>query len=407
MLGHLLSLLVSPVLSRLFTQEQFGHFGLFFSLANVLAILATLGLQDAIIAARRAEEVEALQQAACQLLLATVPLLGLVAWLLISGDFLGYGSLPSWAAVLLAAEVALLSMIAVFQIRLVREKNFRGLAASHLVLGVSRPGGQVLAGVLGGGFPGLAAAELASRGAVLVLLWRACGAAFSKGWRATAFGRCLEVAGQYRAFLYYRTPSTLLFNFGTALPPTLIASAYGLGAAGLYTFMFSVIVAPIGLLQKAVGDVFLGHFVGLYQSDRAAAAGYFQRMLLMLLGVATVPAAVLWLWGAEVFAFIFGEPWREAGHLAALIAPLFLCDLAIGPVTGVLNAINRPQMKLVFDVVRVLGILGAHQLARFTGAPLSQMVQWLAWSGFISYAIYLVIMWRSVAHAARSDRTPH
>jgi O-antigen/teichoic acid export membrane protein len=402
--GHALMFFASPALSRLFTQDQFGRFSLFFGLANVLAIPATLGLQDAMLAADRPATVDALQQAAMRLLLVTLPVLGAVAWVIIACDWLGYGALPTWTAALIVLEVSALAFIGILQVRLVREREFRWLASSHLILGLARPVSQIGAGFLGTGFPGLALAELGSRLAVLGMLWRACGPAVRRCWRTIPLAECLRAARNYRAFLLYRTPSALCFNVGTALPPTLIAAAYGVTAAGLYSFMFTVIVAPVGLAQKAVGDVFLGHFIALRQSDARLAQRYFQRMTLALLAAAAVPAAALGAWGEDLFAFVFGEPWREAGHLARLIAPLFLCDLAIAPVTGVFNAVNRPQLKLAFDAARIGGILAVFFLSQHLDVSLDRMVQWLAWAGCLSYALYLVLLWKSVIPVQREKR---
>ena len=395
--GQLLTFMASPVVSRLFDQEAFGRFGLFFSLANVLAILATLGLQDAIFAARQESHARILFQAALRLLLIFSPLLGLSAYVLIHFNILGYGALPGWAAPLLALEVAIISATAVFQVWLVQGKRFRPLAASYLIQGGARPGTQIAAGFGHFGFSGLIGAELASRATVLgTLLWA--------GWSdlRTTFGtvtreNCVTIAREYRSFLFFRTPSALLFNFGTALPPALITAAYGVSPAGLYTFMFSVIVAPIAFAQKAIGDVFLGHFAALFKTDPRQAQRFLQRILCGLFAGSTLPAALLWFQGADLFALVFGEPWRESGRLAGIIAPLFMCDLAIGPVTQVLNVVNRPQFKLVFDLGRITAYLAAYFLATRQHASLPEMVRYLAWFGTVSYVIYLGLILHGVA----------
>ena len=51
------------------------------------------------------------------------------------------------------------------------------------------------------------------------------------------------------------------------------------------------------------------------------------------------------LFGREIFAFVFGEDWREAGHYAAILAPMALFRLSCAPLSGVLFI--REKLKLI------------------------------------------------------------
>src|SRR4029079_2588017 len=124
---------------------------------------------------------------------------------------------------------------------------------------------------------------------------------------------------------------------------------------GLYTLMWSVIVAPGGLVQKAVGDVFIGHFAERFRTDRPTARRFLLRTAVVLSLISLGPGLVLWLWGGPGFAFLFGEPWRPAGRLASRMVRLLMADLVIGPLGGALNVANRPDAKLYFDAARLGG----------------------------------------------------
>jgi O-antigen/teichoic acid export membrane protein len=329
--------------------------------------------------------------------LIATPLLSLVAWGLIRFDCFGYGALPGWSALLMAPEVAAISFVMLLQMWRIRRQQFRSLALGHATLGLSRAGAQVSTGGLGMGFVGLAVSDTLSRVAVVLVLTKGIlpdiRSALQRNRREIA-----TLAWRYRNFPFFRTPSTFANNVGTAMPPSLIAMAYGVPSAGLYTLMWSVIVAPGGLIQKAVGDVFIGHFAERFRTDRTAARRFLLRIALALSLISIGPGIALWFWGGPGFAILFGEAWRPAGRLASRMVPLLMADLVIGPLGGSLNVANRPDAKLYFDATRLGGYAAAYFIATRSHAPLEGMVSLFAGFGVLCYALYAVLIYFGTRH---------
>lgn len=398
-LGNLLVLLAAPLLSRLFTADAFGLFGLFFAFANVLAAVAMLGLQDAIFATSEEEELLALFKSALLFALLSGPLAAFVCWLFIAADLFGLGVLPGWTALLMAIEVPAVTLIILLQLWHVRRQQFRTLAFSHLALGGARAGGQVSAGFAGLGFLGLGAAEAASRIVTASFLAMRARDDLARARRVTP-AACRAATMRARRFILFRTPSTFAFNLGTALPPAIVNMTHGIGAAGLYAFTYSILVVPAGLVQKAAGDVFLGHFAELHQADPDAARRLLLRTLVTLTAIAIPPALLLALAGEPLFAFVFGEQWREAGRFASLMAPMLIVDVAIGPLGVSLNVVNRPELKLIFDIARITASAAAYGLTVALDASMGTTVQFIAWFGAASYVIYLAL----ILYATRRPR---
>ena len=402
-IGQLIGLLAAPIVSRQFSQEDFGQFGLFFGLSNVLATLALLGLQDALLAAENDRDAKSLLYASAVLCLVTSPCLGLVSFGLIHFNLLGYGALPAWSAVLIALAVGAISAAVLVQIWLIRRTMFRTLALGHLAQGAIRASTQIGAGACGLGYLGLGLSEVTTRAVVvLIMLTRAWGDL--RDVAKVSLRECGRVVWRFRLFALFRTPSTLAFNIGTALPPIFVTMGYGVAAAGLYTFMSAVLVVPAGFVQKSIGDVFLGHFAKRFRSDPVGARSFLLRNAAILLLLSVPLAAVLLFWGPYVFSFVFGTQWREAGHLASLTVPLFMADLAIGPLGGALNVANRPELKLVFDLLRIVGLGGAYAIAIANTSSLSTLVLLFAWFGVLGYAIYFGLVLYGIHNPRNSSR---
>jgi O-antigen/teichoic acid export membrane protein len=292
-------------------------------------------------------------------------------------------------------EVMAIGIVMLLQMWIIRRRRFRALAHSHVVLGATRGLGQIGAGVLHTGFFGLGLSEVISRVAVVGVLVRETAADLRIAGSLRG-SRVAHVAWRYRHFPMFRTPSTLANNIGSAMPPALVTMAYGVSSAGLYMLMSAVIVAPSGLVQKAVGDVFLGHFAERFRTDRGAARRFLLGVAMALVTLSIIPAVLLWGWGPAIFAFLFGEKWRAAGRLAGLMSPLLIADFTIGPLGGTLNVANRPELKLLFDVTRLCGFAAAYLLTTHARAPLESMVQLFAVFGVIAYVVYGAIIYLSM-----------
>jgi O-antigen/teichoic acid export membrane protein len=283
------------------------------------------------------------------------------------------------------------------QMWLIRQRRFRALAAGHLAQGLTRSGAQILAGVARAAYAGLAGGEIVGRWCVVFVLARPLRSELAAAvrHRSRELGR---VVWRYRLFPIFRTPSTLANNLGTALPLAFVTMAYGVSAAGLFTLMSTVLVAPSGLVQKAVGDVFLGHFAERFRVDPVRARRFLLTVSAALAVLSLVPALIIGLWGAPAFALLYGAKWRLAGRLASLMVPVLMADLVIGHMGGALNVVNRPDAKLYFDAARLGGYAAAYWVATRAGMPLEGMVTLFAQFSVLAYALYAAIIWFAIRH---------
>ena len=386
----------APVASRLFDEAAFGMLGLFVALANILAVPATLGLHDAIIATQTDREADALFSACILLTLAMGGPLGLVTYFMIALDLFGYGALPAWTAPMMTIEILAMATTMALQMHAIRRKRFRHLAVSHLALGGARAGGQITFGFLGLGAFGLCGSEVLSRVATAVAMMAPVRRAEGL-LPVREFVRIREAVWTYRNFIYFRAPSGFMNSLNMGLPPILIAASYSIEDVGFFSLMYMVLFVPVGLIQKTVGDVFLGHFAADHREQPPRARRFLLQVVAVLAVVATPAALLLLFLGPELFAIVFGERWRVSGELAARMAPLLAIMSVVAPVSTVLSAVNRPEFTLIFNAARVTALGTAYLVAGAMDASMPQMVGAFAvglscaytfYAGLIGYAVW-------------------
>lgn len=390
--SQLLVLAVSPLLTRLYDEEAFGQFGGFFAFSNILAALFLFGLNDAVLAAKQPERARALSAAGlwtCALL--SVPV-SLMSWMLITFGWFGLGNLPKWTALLILPEFIFLTLLSHFQIMLIRGKKFRGISASYLSLGGFRAGGQVGGGLLSYGYFGMAGGEVLGRFAAIAIM----GAYLKEELvriRVVSMREMASAVYAFRNFPLFRTPSTVASAVSMGAPPLIILSFYGPADAGYFNLMFTIVMGPITLIQKAVGDVFVGHFAEHFHTDRKAAERLFRNFFFGLVPVAASAGLVLYFFGPFLFGVIFGENWVTSGEMAGRAGCWVGLMLLVFPLSQVINIANRPELKFVYDLAYLIVIAAGYFLASQNELSAVEFVGLLNWliSGVLLIYLPLIV----------------
>jgi len=99
--------------------------------------------------------------------------------------------------------------------------------------------------------------------------------------------------------------------------------------------------------------------------------GLFRRTSAGLLLLGGIPAVILWLWSVPLFRFVFGSQWALSGAIAGIIAPWYLADFVVSPVSRVVLVLSGQETKLGWDVLSLGSLLTVFWVAQARGmAPL-------------------------------------
>lgn len=352
--GQLVTMLVGPIVSRLYSVEQTGTLGSFATILSFIAPIACLRYEGAISLPELEQKAERLLQLclisvvglALGVLLVVIPGAHLIAE--ICRD-------PNLQSFLLLLPLSLIGVgtYQAFNYWAIRQRAFPLVARTKLVQGSVQALCQVALGLLKSGTLGLILGDVLGRvsgaGSILAL-------ARSKfGTRLFSFDRAeiKAVAEEYRAFPLVSGPATLLHtatsNFGFALSPI-----YGPGIFGLYFFGMRFIWGPVSLIGQAMAQVYLGEASRWARTDPERMLRAFDQIVKRLAILGTVPFGILTLAGGPLVAFVFGQKWFEAGVWVQIQAVSWWAMFVVGPVLNTLNILQRQSMQLWIDVLAVV-----------------------------------------------------
>ncbi len=366
-LGQAAVVLVSPILTRLYTPEDFGLLAAFVSVFSILVTMNSLRYELAIPLADTPARTTNLIVLVLLLVIGTTLLFGVVFGLF-GEDFARLINAPGLHPYLGLLLLSLLGAgfyqgLSYWGIRqnaislLARTKfaqNF-GMAVTQLVLGLAGLG-------VGGLLLGHAVGQFMGTLTLTRMAWREN----RDHLREITSDSLLDTAKRYRRFPLYASWSGALNIASIQLPALLLISLYGAEVAGWFSLGQRVIGLPMALVGTAVGQVYLSRASQLAREKPDELATFFSKTARRLFWLALLPITVLALIGPPVFGFVFGENWRTAGEFLQLMAPMFLMQFVVSSLSQTIFVVERQDLQLIYDVIRtaiiVFVFVMAHQL---------------------------------------------
>lgn len=398
-IGQAVVLAVSPILTRVYTPEQFGVWTIFVSLSSVFGTLVLFRLDAAIPLPKSDRAAASLAWLALSVSTVVSLVIGLLGPL-VAAPLASLLNVPGLADVWWLV-VAATFMIAVDQVLLtwmVREKRYRAVAVRNALQGIGQGVGQVA----------LAWTPLKSVG--LLVGWiigriAAIGGLFSSGGllrqgRPTR-SEMWDAAVRYRRFPLISSWSALINSLGQYVPGLVIGAYYGSEVLGLYGLTIRVIGAPIALIGQAVGRVFLGEAsAAIRDRDRSMRAIVLSNArALTLIGLPI--CLVIVIAGPWAFGLIFGAEWVEAGQYARILALGYLAQMVVSPISVTLLILERQGMQLGWDILRLAIATAAPALAAVLGAPAIVGIAAMSAAYAVCYGVLLIVCVRA---AGEHDR---
>lgn len=356
-----LTILASPVLLRIYGPEELAVLALFMATANIVSAVATGRYELAVVLPE--SDRGAVSVAGWSMLLAVAVAAAALGAVALGGSRIlalvgaeGGAAWLWWAPL----NVLLISWHTVVARWLTRTKSFAQLARSRFAFSLVSVGAQIALGIASAHPAGhhLILGHLAGRLAALCIGGPALLAAFVRSRAGLALGELWGAARRYANFFVYSTPSGLITRVTNEMPTFFLNAHFSPTAVGLYALCARVVDTPIDLIATQLGEVFFQRSAQARLRGPREALRVLNRITVGL-GAAAAPMALsLGALGPWLFALVFGERWRAAGVLAALLAPMFALKFIVTVTNFSLVAGERQSAVLKLSAMRLaVGLL--------------------------------------------------
>jgi O-antigen/teichoic acid export membrane protein len=212
----------------------------------------------------------------------------------------------------------------------------------------------------------------------------------------------MGVLWRHRKFPLYSLPSSFLDALSMGLSVPLLIRLYGASVGGHYSLVWRAVTVPSVVVTVAIADTFHSRLAACAREAPAQVMRLFQRTSLGLLLLGSIPAAILWFWGGPLFQLVFGAQWALSGTIAALVAPWYLSEFVVTPVSRVVLVLSGQEMKLIWDVLSLGSLLTVFFVAQWRSMAPLQTIRVLTLVNTTLRIVYYVILIRIITRFRRT-----
>jgi len=366
-----LAVLVSPIITRMYSPENFGVFALYTSILGVLAVGACLRYELAIVLPEKDQDAAnllALSIIVCCGMAGLI--LSLVAVLRVPvANLLGAPELALWFW-FLPLSLVTTGLFQAFNYWSTRQKQFRRLATRTITLSTVTAGAQIGNGAIfncGSGclIGGSILGQLTATGLL------ACQIGKNEGKLLKSYivgSNIKRMLARYKDFPIYSSWSGLLNSASIMLPALLLGYFFTPVVVGYYALGHRVLALPMGVIGNSVSQVFFPRATEARRSgglDRVT-FNLFKR----LLEIGFVPMMLLTIVAPDLFALVFGYQWWTAGEYVRWLSLWLIFVFISSPLSTIYLVLERQKIGFVMDAVMFCTRLLVLIIGGLMGEPL-------------------------------------
>jgi len=345
---------IAPVLTRIYTPDDFGVFALFFAILSIFSVVMNLRYENAIMLPKN--EDEALSIFILGFLInTTISLILFVVVLLFNEsitELLGDRRIAFYLYFipLTLFFVGLFNLLTLFNNR---QKNYKDIAQATVLKSVVMGVVQVGIGLLKSGAIGLISGQILSAFFANLRLFKNIYQKehFKKSFN---FKKIVAIAKRYRQFPLFSLPSALINVLANHLTNILISSFFSVATLGFYSLVQRMLGIPSALIGQSIGQVFYEEGVRL-KHQKGEITELFNHTLKKLIFIG-FPLFFALFWSVKpLFILIFGEKWAVAGEYAQIVIPMFFIRFVVTALSIVYDMFSELKVELLWQIVLLSG----------------------------------------------------
>ena len=349
-IGRVIALITMPIVSRLYSPEDFGENGVIIATAAIIVNFGSLGLNSAVMLADNDKE----SSIVFKVTFFTSTFIYFIIFFFFFFFSLWYKiaqtTLPYYVTCSLIFLITLFSQLNGLLNIYVNRKGlnkvlfYNAIISSLSTLFITIPLGFYNFGVIGL----LGAAIFSSIVCAIQMIYHANPFLEKIIWRDF-----ITVFKKYKNFILYQFPSNFIGSFAQQLPTRFLSANFGNEKLGIYNMNERILGIPIHFLAAPITTIYFR--TASQQKDRLDELARFTfRLIVRIMLVAIIPIIVLSFWGEELFGFALGDQWRSAGKLASILVIQYVFDFCSSSISYCRVALNRQKLNLWVVIIRLI-----------------------------------------------------
>ncbi len=397
-----IGLFASPIISRLFTPDDFGVAAVFLSVVTIAAIPSTLRLEHAV-------ALPGTDREAFGVIYASLQAMCVSFFLIILTLYIGQSAFPSLIErsrlggfiVFLPPAILLTGLVQLLVAWAAREKKFIAIGKANFWQSIVIVSTRIACGV-----------SVGSSALVLVITQMIGGVN-----KVAIVGRSIvtmqdlkrlylyrqsfrKVVSEYHQFPLYSVPTGLMRSFNENMPILLLAALFEPVSVGLFAMASRLIKLPIQVVGEPIRLAYLQKASELANTSVSLNKS-LGKLTLALVFMSLLMIVPLALYGEELFEMVLGHSWAKAGIYGSIVSPWFASIFIQLPSACVYIVYKKQNQLLVFQSLATVSMLICGGVVFYSGMTIMQALALISCVGTL---LNLTIIWNAFLIGKKESR---
>ncbi|WP_051904435.1 lipopolysaccharide biosynthesis protein [Hippea jasoniae] len=339
---------ISPILTRLYTPEDFGIFALFVSITSILGSIASGSYEYAIMLPKKDED--AINIVALGIIITTIFSFIIFLVVLFFNNkivkLLNNKEISLWLYFIPLA-VLLTGFYNVLNYWNNRKKYYKDLAKATVIKSIANTITQLSLGFIKVGASGLISGQVISQ-------MFANGKLFKNLIKEKTIlkkinkNSILFLFKRYIKFPKYSLPNVLIDSFREQGFNILISSVYNITTLGQYYLAQRMLKLPMSIIGSSISQVFLQKMSVVDKRELFNLSWNFvKKALIISLPIFTV----VYFFAGDLFIIIFGEKWKTAGDIASILSFWICLTFVSSPLSNIFIILEKQHIVLIYAII--------------------------------------------------------
>ena len=378
---------ISPILTRIYTPEEFGLFGLYMSIVTMVSVIATGRYELAIMLPK--QDKDAINILALSLVITImISIIFLLLIFLFNHNItklLGNTSISNWLY-MVPLSIFVTGIFQSFTLWHNRKKRYKDLAQTRVIQNGTMGLSNIGLGLLNTGVFGLIAGLIFGQILAIYKLITVTLLHDKKIYNQISSLKIIALAKKYIQFPKYDILAAFSNVASQQIPHILFNVLFSSTIAGYFYLTQRMMSMPVNLISSAVLDVFKEQASKDFKKEGNAKKIYtvtFKKLFLLSI----IPSVIIYVYSIDIFIILFGNNWSVAGEYAQILVPMLFLRFISNPLSFMFYIGEKQKLNLILQFFTFMGVL----LSFYISNTATEVVQYLTivFSVFYMLQLYL------------------
>lgn len=381
-----INIITTPLVTRLYSPEEYGTFSLYSSVASFFTIIATGRYELAIVLPKKEKDALSLV-VLCFLITFGLSIFFLLI-LFIMKSLVSF-TLNTWMF-LIPVSIFATGIMQTFYYWHNRFGNYKSMSISRINQSIVGNIMRLFLGWNGASGLGLIFSQILGLLSSAVYLLTAflrdypLGSRFYKRINCTQIFRVLRA---YKDMPIYNSLHALIDMAKLNGISILFSVYYGSHVLGVYAFTMQMIQSPLGIIGTAISRVYIQKATQLFNANQSI-TNLLLKVVIRLSLISIFIFVPLIIFGEEIFSFVFGEEWREAGIYSEILAPWIFITFITSPISQTTIILNKQKVAFFYSLVQSLLMIISVFVMAFFVRDITHLLRIISIVGSFTGVIY-------------------